>query len=70
MTCKHPKLRPEVFDQTLGVYCPDCGLAEWCWGPRHFSEALWNVACLNDPEAYPCEQSRDHVCGLCEEEFK
>jgi hypothetical protein len=35
----------------------------------HIPESLWNRACLNTPEAKPCEQSRDDVCSLCEEKI-
>ncbi len=66
-TCRHPRMTPEVFDQTLGVVCPDCSLKAWCWAENHCSEALWNLACKNDPTANPCEQDRDDHCALCDE---
>lgn len=66
--CKHEHVRPDVFDQALGVTCTDCntGLA-WCWGDTHCSEELWNRACPNEPEAKPCAQSRPDVCAICGE---
>jgi hypothetical protein len=63
--CAHERMTPEVFDQTLGVSCPDCHLEAWCWAEKHVSEALWNLACKNDRDAKPCEQSRDDVCAMC-----
>lgn len=68
MGCFHPRIHPQVFDQALGVVCPDCDLAEWCWAERHCSEFLWNLACKNDPDAEPCEQNRHEVCAMCDEE--
>lgn len=65
--CNHPRLRPQVYDQTLGVWCPDCSLQEWCWSERHVSEALWNLACRNDPMANRCAQSRPSHCAMCDE---
>ena len=70
MSCAHDRLKPQVFDQTLGVACPDCDLCEWCWAERHCSEALWNLACKNDPDANPCDQSRHDVCSLCHESIE
>ena len=67
--CSHPKLHPEIFDQTGGVACPDCPFHAYCWRDRHCSEALWNRAAANDPEVVPCEQNRDTHCFLCGEEM-
>ncbi len=67
MTCKHERMKPDVFDQTLGVACPDCNLMAWCWAENHCSEALWNLACKNDPDFSPTEQSREDYCSLCDE---
>lgn len=68
MTYPHDRVKPEVCDQTLGVACLDCNeLLAWCWSDKHLPESLWNRACQNDPEAVPCEQSRDGVCAICGE---
>lgn len=69
MSCSHRNIEPEFVDQTLGVYCPDCGLAQVCWQDEHVSEYLWNLACVNDKigGAKPCEQNRKDVCFLCSE---
>ncbi len=64
--CEHKHVRPEVCDQTLGVVCCDCSkLLGVCWGDEHFSESLWNRACLNDPDCVKCKLNRDDFCGLC-----
>ncbi len=67
MTCQHPSLKPDVFDQTLGVTCPDCNFMAWCWAENHVSEALWNQACKNDPECNATEQDRATHCAMCDE---
>ncbi len=68
-TCVHPKVRPAVIDQTLGVECVDCGeMLAVCWDD-HVPESLWNRACANDPNAKPCGQGRDDHCGICGERF-
>lgn len=63
--CHHERIAPRVFDQTLGVSCPDCPLAEWCWAERHVSEDLWNLACRNDAMAVPCDENRHDHCAVC-----
>jgi len=59
----------DVVDQTLGAHCPDCDFSGECWSDRHLSEAHWNLACKNDQDCKPCEQSRDDVCFLCGSTF-
>ena len=66
--CPHEHLQFEVCDQTGGVGCNDCNtLLAYCWADNHIPESLWNRMCAQDPEARPCEQSRDDVCALCDE---
>jgi len=66
--CAHEHLRFEVLDQTGGVGCADCNaLLAVCWGDKHIPESLWNRLCTQDPEAIPCEQSRDDFCAICGE---
>jgi len=67
-TCPHEHLAFEVCDQTGGVACTDCQtLLAYCWADDHIPESLWNRLAAQDPEAKPCEQSRDDVCGICGE---
>lgn len=66
--CEHARVKPEIWDQTLGILCLDCnGLIALCWGDSHVPERLWNRACQSDSNAIPCEQNRDDVCALCRE---
>lgn len=67
--CTHPRITPETFDQTLGVSCPDCSLQSLCWAEQHVSEELWNLACVNDGMAVPCDENRLDHCAMCGEEI-
>lgn len=68
--CAHSSVMPQVCDQTLGVYCLECqSVVAWCWSDEHVPEPLWNRACLNDPEAVPCDESRDDHCAICKEKI-
>ncbi len=67
-TCAHARLKTDILDQTLGVLCADCGtVLAYCWGDTHVPESMWNRAADQDPNARRCDQSRDDVCGVCQE---
>ena len=71
LECPHDKLRVVPCDQTLGLECEVCDEpVAHCWRDEHISEKLWNRACSNDPKANRCEQDRDNVCALCEQEIE
>lgn len=66
--CPHEHLAFEVLDQAGGVVCNDCNkVLAFCWADDHIPESLWNRLCAQDPNARPCAQNRDDVCGICEE---
>ncbi len=65
--CNHPRMKAGVFDQTLGVWCPDCSFSAACWDPEHVSEQHWNQACANEDGFVPCSESRPDVCAICDE---
>jgi hypothetical protein len=69
--CIHARVAPEPCDQTLGVLCLDCDtIVAVCWMDEHIPESLWNRACENDTGGNPCEQSRDDVCAICEQQIE
>ena len=66
--CAHTRVAPDVYDQTLGVYCLDCReTLGVCWADDHIPESLWNRACENDPTYLECDESRPDVCAICHE---
>lgn len=66
MNCEHKRVKPDVYDQTLGVYCLDCNeTLHVCWQTDHIPESLRNRACDEDSECVRSELSRNNVCAIC-----
>lgn len=69
LSCKHLWVKTVWLDQTLGVECMACGLTlAYCWADEHVPESLWNRACKTSPTSKPCQENRDDVCAICEQE--